>query len=61
MAAEALGRSPIVVDDLTKELAASWPSEASIDVAFVEGAGGMTSPQAVDGDMATLIEAIDAV
>jgi dethiobiotin synthetase len=60
MAAAALGLRPVAINDLSNELSASWPSEASIDVAFVEGAGGVASPQAVDGDMATLIELIDA-
>jgi dethiobiotin synthetase len=58
IAAEALGRSPMSIDDLSRELAASWTSTA-LDAAFVEGAGGVASPQAVDGDTATLIEAIN--
>lgn len=59
MAAEVLGRNSFGIDDLSRELVRSWPSEESIDIAFVEGAGGVASPQAADGDMAALIEAID--
>lgn len=60
MAAEALGGLPFTVGDLAQELAASWPAGPPLDVALVEGAGGVASPQATDGDMADLVEAIAA-
>jgi dethiobiotin synthetase len=60
MAAEALGRDSFTIADLRLELVASWPAGKPVDVAFVEGAGGVASPQAADGDMATLIDAIGA-
>ncbi len=53
MAAEALGRTPSGIDDLVTEIAASWSNQRS-DVGLVEGAGGLASPLAPDGDNATL-------
>lgn len=52
MAADALGRPPIAVDDLVAEL--DWP--AGVDVGFVEGAGGLCSPIAHDGDTLALAD-----
>jgi len=59
MAAEALGRSAFGIEDLVLELNASWPADEPVDVACVEGSGGVASPQAMDGDTATLIDAVD--
>lgn len=53
MAADALGRPPIALADLLAELV--WP-EAAVDVGLVEGAGGLASPIAHDGDTAALID-----
>jgi dethiobiotin synthetase len=50
MAADALGLAPILLDDLVAEL--DWP--AGVDVGFVEGAGGLCSPIAHDGDTLAL-------
>jgi dethiobiotin synthetase len=47
MAAEALGRPPFTIEDLTSELL--WPTEP-VDVGLVETAGGVRSPLAADGD-----------
>ncbi len=47
MAAEALGLAPFTVDDLVSEL--DWPDHP-VGVGLVEMAGGVRSPQAVDGD-----------
>lgn len=53
MAADALGRPPIALADLVGELV--WP-DATVDVGLVEGAGGLASPIAHDGDTAALID-----
>jgi dethiobiotin synthetase len=53
MAAEVLGRPPPTIDDLAGEVDASWP-EHPVDVGLVEGAGGVASPLAADGDSASL-------
>jgi dethiobiotin synthetase len=58
MAAQALGRPPFVIDDLTGEITRSWAGSAPLDVGLVEGAGGVASPQAADGDMRQLITAL---
>lgn len=49
MAADALGREPLVLGELADELAASW-GDTSADVRMVELAGGIWSPIAHDGD-----------
>lgn len=54
MAADNLGRSRIALEDLVAEL--EWP--AGIDVGFVEGAGGLCSPIAHDGDTLALAQRI---
>jgi dethiobiotin synthetase len=46
MAADALGLAPIPLDDLVAEL--DWPP--GVEIGFVEGAGGLCSPIAHDGD-----------
>lgn len=51
MAADALGRPPIALDDLVAEL--DWPP--GVDIGFLEGAGGLCSPIAHDGDTLALI------
>ena len=53
MAAEALGMLPATIDDLVAEINASWPDRPT-DVGVVEGAGGVASPLARDGDSASL-------
>lgn len=52
MAADALGRPRIGIDDLVGEL--EWP--ADVDVGLVEGAGGLCSPIAHDGDTLALVD-----
>ncbi|MGQ0830617.1 MAG: ATP-dependent dethiobiotin synthetase BioD [Microthrixaceae bacterium] len=52
MAADALARSPIAIDDLVAEIV--WPDDTQLG--FVEGAGGLCSPIAHDGDTLTLVE-----
>jgi len=52
MAADALGRPRIVLADLVGEIV--WPDDT--DVGFVEGAGGLCSPIAHDGDSLALAE-----
>jgi dethiobiotin synthetase len=54
MAAEALGRAPFTVADLAAEIA--WP--AVVGVGLVEGAGGVRSPIAADGDSVALAHAL---
>lgn len=53
MAAEALGLPPPTMAGLIAEVNASWP-DRPVDVGLVEGAGGVASPLAADGDSATL-------
>jgi len=55
MAAEALGRPPFTVADLVGEI--EWPT--GLDLGLVETAGGVRSPQAVDGDAVALCAALD--
>lgn len=54
MAADALGRDRLAVDDLVGELA--LPERG---VALVEGVGGLRSPLAHDGDTLSLIDRLD--
>lgn len=51
MAADALGRPRILLDDLVGEL--HWPAA---DIGLLEGAGGLCSPIAHDGDTLALVE-----
>lgn len=59
MAAARLGLDPFTIADLVGEIA--WP--AGVATGFVEGAGGLRSPLADDGDTRTLIQSLrpDAV
>ena len=59
MAAEALGLEPPLLDLLVREIEDGWPAEPA-DVGIVEGAGGVASPQATDGDTADLARALRA-
>ena len=54
MAAHALERPGFTVAALGAEVVASW-SGTSVDVGLVEGAGGVASPLADDGDTAALV------
>lgn len=55
MAAAHLGLAPFTVADLVADI--TWPSECA--VGLVEGAGGLRSPLADDGDTVALIDALD--
>jgi dethiobiotin synthetase len=55
MAAAALGRPPIRLDELVDEL--TWPEPLA--AGFVETVGGLCSPMADDGDGLALIERLD--
>jgi dethiobiotin synthetase len=59
MAADALGREPLWIEQLLGEIA--WP--AAIDIGFVETVGGARSPLAHDGDSVDLVKrlGVDAV
>jgi dethiobiotin synthetase len=57
MAAQALGRPGFTVAALADEVVASWPTPP-VDVGLVEGAGGVASPLADDGDTAALVAAL---
>lgn len=54
MAAESLGRPSFTIADLAAELA--WPDHVGVGV--VEGAGGVRSPLAADGDSLDLLAAV---
>lgn len=55
MAAEALGLPRFCIDDLVDDL--RWPVD--IEIGFVETAGGIRSPLAIDGDNLALADALD--
>jgi dethiobiotin synthetase len=55
MAADALGRPPFTISDLTAEITANAPDDA---LTFVESAGGVRSPLTTDGDTVALAEAL---
>jgi dethiobiotin synthetase len=55
MAAEALGRPGFTVEELVGEIV--WPAGTAVGI--VEGAGGVLSPLADDGDAVTLAEILD--
>lgn len=59
MAAEALGRTMPSISDLAHEVEGNWPSERR-SVGLVEGAGGVASPLAADGDTGALARALGA-
>jgi dethiobiotin synthetase len=50
MAADVLGRPPVLLDDLVAEL--RWPDQ--VDVGLIEGVGGPRSPLGADGDTVDL-------
>ena len=54
MAAAALGRPTFTIADLAAEIA--WPD--STEIGIIEGAGGVHSPLADDGDTITLLDTI---
>jgi dethiobiotin synthetase len=56
MAADVLGHPPLRLGDLVDELV--WP-DAAVQLGLVEGAGGLRSPLAVDGDTRELVERLD--
>lgn len=56
MAAAALGLSAPPLASLVESVMASWP--AGCDLGLVEGAGGVASPVADDGDCAALARAV---
>lgn len=58
MAAEVLGLPVPSIRSLAGEVTASWP-EARCDLGLVEGAGGLASPLAGDGDSADLARLLD--
>jgi dethiobiotin synthetase len=53
MAADVLGRPPFTIADLVLET--TWPVPTP-EIGLVETAGGVRSPQAIDGDAITLVE-----
>ena len=57
MAAASLGMPPPFMADLIQEIDRSWPDPA-VDLGLVEGAGGVASPLASDGDSAALAGAL---
>ena len=57
MAAASLGMDPPLLADLIEEIDRSWPDPA-VDLGLVEGAGGVASPLAKDGDSAALAKAL---
>lgn len=59
MAAEALGKEPPAIRDLAAEVTSGWPAQ-QVDIGVVEGAGGVASPQAADGDTVTLANSLGA-
>lgn len=56
LAAELAGDGPLRLDDLVAELA--WP-DGPVDLGLVEGAGGLRSPLAVDGDTRALADRLE--
>jgi dethiobiotin synthetase len=58
MASEVLGLPPFGIEDLRLELSVRWPPGEPVDLGLIEGAGGVASPQAADGDMTALIAAV---
>lgn len=57
IAADLLGLPPILLADLERELGSGWPL-TPVDVGLVEGAGGVASPLATNGDVAELARAL---
>jgi dethiobiotin synthetase len=59
MAAAKLGMPSPLLPELIDEVTASWP-EPPADVGLVEGAGGVASPLALDGDTSDLAKRLHA-
>jgi dethiobiotin synthetase len=59
MAAASLGVPVATLEDLVVEIEESWP-RAEVEMALIEGAGGVASPLAADGDNADLARALRA-
>jgi dethiobiotin synthetase len=59
IAARVLRQPPPTLSDLVDELERGWPSPP-VDIGVVEGAGGVASPLAIDGDTAALARRIGA-
>jgi dethiobiotin synthetase len=59
MAAELLGLPAVLLGDLEREVGSGWPLRP-VDVGIVEGAGGVASPIAVNGDTAELARCLAA-
>ncbi|HEX4863244.1 MAG TPA: dethiobiotin synthase [Acidimicrobiales bacterium] len=57
MAAAKLGMRPPLIGELIDEVAAGWPLPG-VDVGIVEGAGGVASPLAIDGDSSDLAKGL---
>jgi dethiobiotin synthetase len=57
MAAQALDWRPPTLSELADELDRGWPNRP-VDIGVVEGAGGVASPLAIDGDTASLAQRI---
>jgi len=55
MAATALGRGPVWMAEIAKEV--RWPAE--VDIGFVETVGGVRSPLACDGDSLELLRRLE--
>ena len=55
MAAQALGRGPVLMTEIISEV--RWP--ANIDVGFVETVGGVRSPLSCDGDSLDLLRRME--
>jgi dethiobiotin synthetase len=55
MAATALGRGPVWMSEIVKEV--RWP--ATVDIGFVETVGGVRSPLACDGDSLELLRRLE--
>jgi dethiobiotin synthetase len=59
MAAHALNLRPPTLAELSSELDRGWPP-GPVDIGVVEGAGGVASPLAIDGDTASLARRLKA-
>jgi dethiobiotin synthetase len=59
IAAGVLERPPPTLSELVDELDRGWPAQP-VDVGVVEGAGGVASPLATDGDTAALARRVGA-
>jgi dethiobiotin synthetase len=59
MAAATLGACPPLIRELIEEINEGWPSPGA-DVGLIEGAGGVASPLAIDGDSSDLAKGVGA-